>query len=156
MIEMHWLQVMDYWHWWSLGIVFLIMEMLLSGVFFLWMAVAAGIVGVLVLLQPGMFWRYQFLWFAVITLVSLAAWHLYLRYAPAEASRTLLNRRAEQYVGRNFVLDEAIRNGFGRIQVDDSLWRVEGPDCPAGTRVSVVGTDGVVLKVAPLEACESE
>ncbi len=149
---MDWLQAMDYWHWWSLAIVFLVLEMLLSGVFFLWMAVAAGIVGALVLIQPGMFWQYQIAWFAAITLVCVVGWYLYLRHAvpAADADDSRLNRRAEQYVGREFVLDEAIENGFGRLRVDDSLWRIEGPDCPPGTRVRVVGADGVILRVEPL------
>ncbi len=154
---MEWIQAMDYWHWWSLAIVFLIMEMLLSGVFFLWMAVAAGLVGLLVWWRPELSWYYQFAWFAAISLLSVAAWHLYLRWAPAGAddgNGPKLNRRAEQYVGRSFVLEEPIVDGFGRLQVDDSLWRIEGPDCPAGTRVEVVGADGVVLQVAPAKAAE--
>jgi membrane protein implicated in regulation of membrane protease activity len=32
--------------------------------------------------------------------------------------------------------------------VDDSTWRVEGADCPAGTRVRVVDAENVILKVS--------
>ncbi|MES9900283.1 MAG: hypothetical protein ABW148_14850 [Sedimenticola sp.] len=31
--------------------------------------------------------------------------------------------------------------------MDDTTWKVHGPDCPAGGRVQVVGVDGVVLWV---------
>jgi len=31
--------------------------------------------------------------------------------------------------------------------VDDSTWRVTGPDLPAGTSIKVTGVDGVIFKV---------
>jgi membrane protein implicated in regulation of membrane protease activity len=47
------------------------------------------------------------------------------------------------------VLAEPIVNGQGRVRIDDTNWRLTGPDLPAGTRVKVIGTDGgAVLKVA--------
>jgi membrane protein implicated in regulation of membrane protease activity len=58
-----------------------------------------------------------------------------------------LNRRAEQYIGRRFVLETAIVNGQGKARVGDSLWLAEGPDLPAGSPVEVVGVDGSTLKV---------
>ena len=63
-----------------------------------------------------------------------------------------LTRRAQQYIGRTFNLIEPIVNGTGKIHVDDSTWRVKGPDLPAGTHVRVTGVDGVVFIVAPEEA----
>ena len=66
---------------------------------------------------------------------------------PTETDQPRLNRRGEQYIGRTFTLDEPIVNGLGKIRVDDSTWKIEGGDCAAGTRITVVGVDGVVLKV---------
>jgi membrane protein implicated in regulation of membrane protease activity len=63
----------------------------------------------------------------------------------------LLNRRGQQYTGRIFTLDHPIVNGVGKIDVDDSTWRVKGPDLEAGTRVRVVGVDGVVFVVESAE-----
>jgi membrane protein implicated in regulation of membrane protease activity len=37
----------------------------------------------------------------------------------------------------------------GQIRVDDTVWRVTGPDCPAGTRVVVAGAEGATLRVMP-------
>jgi len=59
----------------------------------------------------------------------------------------LLNRRAEQLIGRVVVLDQAIANGVGRARIDDAFWVVAGPDLPAGSRVRVVAVDGMTLKV---------
>ena len=48
-------------------------------------------------------------------------------------------------------MEGPIVNGRGRIRVDDTYWRAEGQDQPAGARVRVVAVDGVVLKVEGVE-----
>ena len=60
--------------------------------------------------------------------------------------------RGQQYVGRSVVVEQAIENGRGRVRVGDTLWSAEGPDAPAGTRVTVTGRKGTVLVVAPMPA----
>jgi membrane protein implicated in regulation of membrane protease activity len=66
-----------------------------------------------------------------------------------ESADPLINLRAGRLVGRTFVLAEPIVEGRGRVNVDDSVWQVHGPDAPAGARVVVTGVDGAVLLVAP-------
>ncbi|HEX9770190.1 MAG TPA: NfeD family protein, partial [Kiloniellales bacterium] len=106
-------------------------------------------VGLILLVFGGLGWEPQFLIFAVFTVVSAVGWRAYLRRHPTESDRPALNRRGEQYVGRTFTLEEAIVNGQGKIHVDDSTWKIEGDDLPAGTRIRVTGVDGTVLKVEP-------
>jgi membrane protein implicated in regulation of membrane protease activity len=59
----------------------------------------------------------------------------------------MLNQRGVQYVGRTFVLADAIQGGTGKITVGDSVWLVNGGDAPVGARVRVVGVNGAVLQV---------
>jgi len=68
-------------------------------------------------------------------------------HIPSPPTKPTLNRRGAQYIGRTFTLDEPIANGIGKIRVDDSTWKIEGTDCPAGSKVKVVGIDNTVLKV---------
>ena len=144
---MEWLQAVDYWHWWVLAVVLVILEVLSPGVFFLWMGIAAGVVGFLVYLQPGMFWEYQILFFAVFSVVSIVLGRAFLKRRPIATDEPHLNRRGEQYVGRTFTLDEPIVNNQGKIRVDDTTWKIHGDDCEAGRKVKVSGVDGVVLVV---------
>ncbi len=58
-----------------------------------------------------------------------------------------LNERGHQYIGRSLVVEQAIQNGRGKVRVGDGIWAVEGPDAPAGARVTVVGAKGPVLVV---------
>ncbi|MGD8958024.1 MAG: NfeD family protein, partial [Chromatiaceae bacterium] len=143
--------VPDFWHWWILGLALIIAETVLPGTYFLWMGVSAVALGVLAWLFPAMSWEIQLMLFALLSLASIVGWRLWQRRHPEESDQPMLNRRAEQYIGRVFVLEAAIENGFGRVRVADSLWRVKGADAPAGTRVRVTAADGIVLVVEPAD-----
>ncbi len=140
-------QMLEYWHWLLLGVVFLTLEIFAPGVFFMWMGVAAGIVGAALWLLPGMGWETQVLAFALLSIVSVVIGRKWLERHPIESEQPSLNRRGEQYVGRVFTLQEPIVNGQGKIKVDDSTWKIQGPECEAGRNVKVTGVDGVVLIV---------
>ncbi|TIU25428.1 MAG: NfeD family protein, partial [Mesorhizobium sp.] len=58
-----------------------------------------------------------------------------------------LNRRGAQMVGRTATLSEPIQNGRGRIRLGDTLWRVSGPDLPAGTQVRVTAAADTDLEL---------
>lgn len=137
------------WHWWVLGVLLLVVEMFIPGAFFLWMGISAGVVGLAVLLLPALGLEAQIAAFAVLSIVTVLLARTYLRRNPLPTDLPQLNRRAAQYVGRALTLSEPIVNGFGTVRVDDSMWRIQGPDCPAGTIVEVVSTDGAMLNVRP-------
>jgi membrane protein implicated in regulation of membrane protease activity len=142
-----WLGGVTYWHWWVLGIVLVILEIFSPAAFFLWLGIAAGLVGGLLLILPSLTWEWQLLAFAVFSVASVAAGRGYLQRHPIKTDQPTLNRRGEQYIGREFTLDAPIVNGNGKIRVDDTTWKIRGPECPAGTQVRVTGVDGVVLLV---------
>jgi membrane protein implicated in regulation of membrane protease activity len=146
-----WLTEIGYWHWLVLGVACLILDVFSPGVFFLWIGIAAGLVGLLLLAFPALTWEWQLLLFAFLSLVSIfSGWH-YLRRYPGVTDQPNLNRRAERYLGRVFTLDAPIVDGVGKVRVDDTFWKVSGADCPGQTRVRVTGVDGVVLMVECLE-----
>ncbi len=142
-----WLLEPVYWNWWVLGVALMAVEAILPGFFFLWMGVAALLVGLVLTVLPDMDWTWQVLLFAVLSVGSIAAWQIRLRRHPTQTADPLLNRRGHQYLGRVFTLDAPVINGHGKIRVDDSTWKVVvDQDCPAGTRLRIVGVNGVVLK----------
>jgi membrane protein implicated in regulation of membrane protease activity len=67
----------------------------------------------------------------------------------SDTDQPLLNRRAEQLVGRTATLEEEIVNGHGRVRLGDTLWRVSGPDLPAGARVRVKAVSSGTLEIEP-------
>lgn len=144
---MDWLNGIQYWHWLVLGLVLLILEVFAPTVFFMWLGVAAGLVGLLMLAMPDMGWQWQLLLFSVLSAIAVVAGRGWLNRHPIKTDLPALNRRGEQYIGRVFTLAEPIVNGGGKIRVDDTTWKIRGNDCEAGHRVRVIGVDGTVLQV---------
>ena len=144
---MEWLQHILFWHWWILAGVLLIVELSSPVFVFLWLGFAAAAVGFLLLVFPSLPVEVQLVLFGVLCVVAVLAWRRYREVHPPQSDNPLLNQRGQQYIGRVFTLDHAIVNGEGKVKVDDSSWRVKGPDLPAGTRVEVTGVDGVVFIV---------
>ena len=144
------LETLVYWHWWILAIALIILEVFAPGAIFMWMGIAAGFVGFILMLFPDITWQIQFFIFSLLSIASIVVWHYVLKKNPTETDQPTLNKRGYQYVGRTFTLDEAIVNKVGKIKVDDSIWKVVGENCEAGSQIKVVDVDGVVLKVEPL------
>jgi membrane protein implicated in regulation of membrane protease activity len=140
----------QFWHWWALGGLLAIVEVFAPGFRFLWVGVAAGLVGCLLLLWPGLDLAGQILAFAILVIADLLVWRLVQKAFPITTDEPNLNRRAAQCVGLRGALLVPIVNGRGRIRLGDASWTVSGPDLPAGTTVEVTGADGVVLQVRPL------
>jgi inner membrane protein len=143
---------LHYW-WWILALVLIAIEVVLPGYFMLWIGIAAGVTGLVVLVVPGLSLISQSLGFAVLAFLSCAAyWYLLrpklMRNEPGDAR---LNRRGEQKIGQRYVLVEPIVNGRGKAQVGDGQWLVSGPDLPVGSMVEVVGVDGTTLLVREVE-----
>jgi membrane protein implicated in regulation of membrane protease activity len=79
----------------------------------------------------------------------------YFAKNPIRSEQPLLNERTLQYQGRVFTIVEPIIDGVGKVQIDGSLWRVEGADCAVGTRVRVIKASGMHLGVEIVAADES-
>lgn len=141
------------WSWMILGFALLGLEILVPGVFLLWIGVAAIATGLLSLLlaQAGFWnWQVQVLVFLALSLAAVFAGRRIMTGSSSDTDEPLLNRRAEQLIGRTAALEEPIVEGYGRMRIGDTLWRVKGPDAPAGARVRVVGVEHSDLVVEVL------
>ena len=141
------LEQLTYWHWFILAALLIILEVFAPGAFMLWIGIAAGVVGATLYFVPSMTWEYQFMLFSIASVGSIIAWRSYRSNNPITTDEPTLNRRGAQYIGRIFTLEAPITNGIGKLRVDDSTWKIEGADCPAGSKVKVVGIENTVLKV---------
>ena len=144
---LQYLETLAYWDWFIAGLVLVILEIFAPGAVFLWLGIAAGVVGAVVFFAPYLDWKFQFTLFAVLSVVSIVVSRRYLKRRPLETDHPNLNRRGAQYVGRDLILDAALSGGRGRLRVDDTTWRVEGPDLPAGAKVRVTAVNGATLKI---------
>jgi inner membrane protein len=139
------------WFWLVAAGVLLFLELMAPGIFFIWLAIAAFLTAVADRLYD-MGWQGELMSFAVFGLVAIFAGRPLLKKRHAlDSDQPNLNRRMYNYVGRNFVLNQAIIDGRGRLKIDDTLWEVMGPDLPQGTRVTVTGVEGLRLRVVSVD-----
>ncbi|GMV62076.1 MAG: hypothetical protein AMXMBFR74_12450 [Parvibaculum sp.] len=140
------LELLGRWIWFIIGAVLAIVELFAPGVLAIWLAIAATLVGGL-LLVIDMPVAAQIALFAVLSIILVWASRQFLTRHPIESDHPTLNQRGVSYIGRIFVVEQDIRNGSGKIRVGDSLWLAEGEDAEAGARVKVTGVNGSALVV---------
>ena len=136
--------------WLGIGLVLLVAEIIVPGVFLMWLGIAAlGTGGALLLTGlPG--FGLQVACFAVLSLGSIAV-GLRLRKPPVRR----FNVAESGLVGRTaHALD--FEGGEGRVRLGDSDWPAQlasaGASPPRDARLRVVGVRGTVLLVEPEEA----
>ncbi|GHA26928.1 membrane protein [Devosia pacifica] len=149
MVLIDWIASFGAWAWIIAGLVLLALELVVPGGVLVWMGIAGIITGLAAMVQP-LSWPLQWGLFGVLSVVAIITWLRFSGSRPQITDRPHLNRRAETLVGREAVLVEPIAGGFGRVPLNDTVWRVAGPDLDAGTRVRVIGATGAVLSVEPV------
>lgn len=138
------------WAWFVIAGVFLLLELLLPGVFFMWLAIAAVVTGIADYLVD-LPWQAELLMFAFVSAVAVFTGRRFYKGPGMEPEdNPYLNRRQMGYVGRTFTLREPIVDGRGKLAIEDTVWEVEGPDLAAGSRVKVAAVRDMCLIVTPL------
>ena len=153
---MDWLNDLDaHWVWLTLGLVLAGLEMLVPGVYLIWLAVAAIITGVLTytleLSMPA-----QVIDFVFLSLIVAFSARRFLRDRPIESSDPLMNRPGARLVGQTALVVQAIEHGSGRVRLGDSEWIARGPNIAVGERVRISGSEGAILLVEPLTLLSDE
>ena len=137
------------WMWLIAAAVLGIAELLMPGIFLIWLAAAAAITGfaTLVFDMPAAF---QFALFGLLSMTAVYSGRRWYTNNPVESSDPLLNDRAARLIGETVTVVSAIENGHGRVKVGDGVWSAKGPDAEVGAKVRVTGAEGTCLKVEPL------
>jgi len=135
------------WGWWVAAVALAAAELLVPGVFLIWLALAAFITGIVALLfDPPL--AVDLALFAVAAIASIYAGSKLYRRA-ARTPDPLLNKRAARTVGMRVTICEAVTGGQGRATDGDSYWSAKGPDMPVGAIATVVAMEGNTLVVEP-------
>lgn len=133
--------------WGALALLLFAAEALAPGAFMLWIGIGAAAVFVLVAVFSGIPLLWQVVAFVVLSVVAIQCYRRWGKARARPSDAPLLNRRAEQLVGRVVPLQQGIVDGLGRVSIDDAYWQVSGPELQAGSLVRVVAVQGTVLVV---------
>jgi len=151
-----WLDQLDMWHWFILGLILLMGEAFGAAGFLLGAAVGSLLTGILVwvaamVVEGGMGWQGQILSWTVLAIVcSLLYWNKF-RASHQVSERPELNHRSSQLIGRKLTLKQDV-DFNGRIQIGDTFWKVTCEDSlKIGDKIEVVAADVSTLTIAKLD-----
>lgn len=136
--------------WLVLAIVLGGAELLVPGVFLIFLAIAAGITGLAAIALPGLPLAGQLIAFAIWSLVTVLIGKRWYRDYPVATTDPMLNDRAARLIGETVTVAQAISQGRGRVRLGDSEWLALGPDMPVGTSARVVGVEDTAVRVEAL------
>ncbi|WP_374406708.1 NfeD family protein [Pelagerythrobacter sp.] len=144
-----------HWLWVALGLGLATLELLVPGVYLIWLAAAAIATGVLTfVLDLGL--AAQVIDFVFLALIFAFSARRFLRDKPIVSADPMLNNRMGRLIGQTGTVALAIEQGEGRIRHGDSEWIARGPDLAAGARVRIVGFEGGTVLVEPLTLLADE
>lgn len=143
------MMLQDHWVWLIAAAILGIAELVVPGVYLIWIGLAALITGIATLLLPLPI-ALQFMLFAVMALGAVYAGRRYLAQNPIISDDPQLNDRNARLVGAIVTAVEPIDSTQGRVKVGDSVWSARGADAAVGDRLRVTGNAGGVLLVERL------
>ncbi|MDH5231053.1 MAG: NfeD family protein [Gammaproteobacteria bacterium] len=144
---------LEFWHWWALALIFLVIEGVAPSGVFAALAVAGGLTGAAVLSFDSLSWQIQLVIFTTSTIVLQFIFsRLFKSFSKDQEN---VDTKAKQLLGEEFDLVLPIQNGFGEIQIDKVYWELKGPDMKKGTKVKVIGVDGQMLVVRAIKTANN-
>jgi inner membrane protein len=135
--------IAPFWLWISAGLALLALEVAVGGNFLLWLGFAALATGGLVFFNPGLSWPTALVIFAVGAVVAALLGRRLVQTKGSEpADAPNLHRRGDALVGRVATVQYNETMEALVINLDDTMWRVEGEGIAAGMRVRITGLEG--------------
>jgi inner membrane protein len=143
--------------WWlAAGLVLLGLEAVTVTTHLIWPALAALGVAILLWLFPGISGIAQLGLFAALTIALIPVGRTLLERLGSGDGSKRLNRRADQLVGREAVV-ETFHWHEGQVNIDGVIWpaRLDGRKTPeVGEHVRVIAADGIVVWVRRLPGAQ--
>lgn len=141
-------KLLETYGWWLLALMLIAAELIAPGYFLLWIGLAAAVMGLIMLVLPGIGFLVQAVIFAALSILICFVYWKYIRPSTElRDDQPLLNRKGARMIGRRVTVVDAIVNGRGKVKIGDSVWLAEGEDKPVGCVVEVVSISGTTLTV---------
>ena len=134
------------WRWMIGGVLLLAAEIMLPGVFLVWIGIAAIVTGVFALLL-GIGLAGQLGLFALYAVLAVMIGRRFYGVKDVDADDAMLNEPAARLLGRRVTGVQAVDEDRGRVRVGDSEWTARGGPAEPGDRVRITGVDGNCLIV---------
>lgn len=143
-----------WWHWMVLGLGLGLLEIVLASFFVIWFGLGALLVGVALIVVPGMAFSAQILLWTAASVAMAVLWFKILR----KNSNRTRSGQADEALGEIGVLVRAVEplgatSARGEVRFQKPIMGADSWPCladeaiAAGERVKVLAVDGQILKV---------
>jgi hypothetical protein len=136
--------------WLIAALVLGIAELAAPGVFLVFLAIAAAMTGVAVLVLADLPLAAQLASFAAWSAATVMIGRRWYSDYPVAAADPLLNDRAARMIGQIARVEVVTTNGEGRVRVGDGSWPARGADLVVGADVRIVAVSDGVVVVEPM------
>jgi inner membrane protein len=134
------------WLWMIGGVLLLALEILVPGVFLIWIGIAAVVTGIFALLF-GIGTAGQLALFALYSVLAVMVGRRFYGVKNIDTLDPMLSDRGARLVGRRVLVVQAIDEDSGRVRVGDSEWSARGGPAEPGERVRIASVEGNCLIV---------
>lgn len=132
------------WAWFIIAIALLIIELIKTNGYTLWLSVSAAIVALLAQSITTFALMYQLLLFILLSACLCTWWFKSLKNKPVQLNKL----KIKEYLGRVYTLEKSVKSGKGQLEIDGLIWFVHSErDFPKGTKIRIKGNNGVVLLI---------
>ncbi|WP_448501101.1 NfeD family protein [Sphingomonas sp.] len=137
-------------YWWIAAAALLAgVELLVPGVFLVFLAFAAAVTGLFTLLFPDLPFAGQAISFVAWSAVSVWIGRRWYQDDPDPAD-PLLNQPSQRLIGRQVRVVSPIGADGGRVRLGDGEWPARGPSLPVDTLARIVAVDEGWLVLEPI------
>jgi inner membrane protein len=134
------------WLWTIGGVLLLATEILVPGVFLVWIGIAAIVTGLFALLF-GIGIAGQLGLFALYSVLAVMVGRRFYAVKGSDNVDSLLNDPGARLIGRRVTVVTTVDEDSGRVRVGDSEWSARGGPAEPGERVRITRVEGNCLIV---------
>lgn len=147
---------MTYLGWFTLGLLFVLLEFFVPGTYLIWFGFAAFVIGALVTFCTFTATETLVLFALISAVFAGIGWFVYAKIinkTKVPEKYKYLNDMAGAYIGKVYNLSEDVVDGRSKAKVGDTFWLVDvNEPLKKGAKVKIIGVEGgVVLKAEKYE-----
>lgn len=147
---------LNYLAWFSIGLIFVVLELVLPGTYLIWFGLSAFVMGIIVHFIDLTATETGVLFALISAMFAGIGWYVYTKVINKTQileKYKYLNDPAGACIGKTYNLCEDVVDGRAKVKVGDSFWIVAlDKELKKGDKIRVIGVEnGIVLKAEKYE-----
>lgn len=149
---LHYITQIGYLGWFSIGLILVLLELALPGVYMIWFGFSAFAMGILVHFFEFTATETGVLFALISALFVAIGWYVYaklLKAAKVPEKYKYLNDMAGAHIGKVYNLSEDVVDGRAKAKVGDTFWLVSiNENLKKGDKIKITDVENGVILVA--------